>query len=85
MVDTPHGEPPLNRPETAAQVAPEDLRTATRAMAVGSMLEYYDFALYGLASAIIFSELFPPWAVQRGSSRYSASTPWASWLARSEA
>ncbi|WP_375431446.1 MFS transporter [uncultured Friedmanniella sp.] len=40
-------------PEYAA-----NLRRATLASTVGSALEYYDFALYGLASALIFSKLF---------------------------
>ncbi|WGD36328.1 MFS transporter [Lysinibacter sp. HNR] len=40
-------------PEYAA-----NLRRATLASSVGSALEYYDFALYGLASALIFSKLF---------------------------
>jgi MHS family metabolite:H+ symporter-like MFS transporter len=35
-----------------------NLRRATLASTVGSALEYYDFALYGLASALIFSQLF---------------------------
>ncbi|SOE05599.1 MFS transporter [Rathayibacter rathayi] len=35
-----------------------DLRRATLASSVGSALEYYDFALYGLASALIFAQLF---------------------------
>ena len=35
-----------------------NLRRATLASTVGSALEYYDFALYGLASALIFSKLF---------------------------
>jgi hypothetical protein len=48
------------------QVPPEQLRKATLAASVGSALEYYDFALYGTASALIFGKLF--------SSRHSAST-----------
>ena len=35
-----------------------NLRRATLASTAGSALEYYDFALYGLASALIFSKLF---------------------------
>nr|WP_276610621.1 MFS transporter [Kineococcus siccus] len=34
------------------------MRRATLASSVGSALEYFDFALYGLASALIFSKLF---------------------------
>lgn len=37
-----------------------NLRRATLASSVGSALEYYDFALYGLASALIFGRLFFP-------------------------
>ena len=40
-------------PEYAA-----NLRRATLASTAGSALEYYDFALYGLATALIFSKLF---------------------------
>ena len=40
-------------PEYAA-----NLRRATLASTVGSALEYFDFALYGLSSALIFSTLF---------------------------
>jgi MHS family metabolite:H+ symporter-like MFS transporter len=35
-----------------------NLRRATLASTAGSALEYFDFALYGLASALIFSKLF---------------------------
>lgn len=38
----------------------ENLQRATLASSVGSALEYYDFALYGLASALIFGRLFFP-------------------------
>lgn len=37
-----------------------NLRRASLASTVGSALEYYDFALYGLASALIFNKLFFP-------------------------
>jgi MHS family metabolite:H+ symporter-like MFS transporter len=38
----------------------DNLRRATLASSVGAMLEYYDFAMYGLASALIFGKLFFP-------------------------
>ena len=37
-----------------------DLRRAAWASSIGSALEYYDFALYSLASALIFAPLFFP-------------------------
>ena len=42
-------------PEYAA-----NLKRATLASSVGSALEYYDFALYWLASALIFGEAVLP-------------------------
>lgn len=44
---------PADDPEYAA-----NLRRATLASSVGSALEYFDFAIYGLASALIFNTLF---------------------------
>lgn len=40
------------------KVDPDQLRRATLASSVGSALEYYDFYIYGLASALIFGPLF---------------------------
>lgn len=38
----------------------DNLRRATLASSIGSALEYYDFALYGLSAALIFNKLFFP-------------------------
>ena len=49
----------LNAPTQEHEaVDPVQLRRATLASSVGSALEYYDFYIYGLASALIFGELF---------------------------
>ncbi|MBS1907098.1 MAG: MHS family MFS transporter [Actinobacteria bacterium] len=47
--------PPSDDPEYAA-----NLRRATLASSLGSALEYFDFALYGLSTALIFNVLFFP-------------------------
>ncbi|GAA3710058.1 MFS transporter [Zhihengliuella alba] len=50
-------------PTPAVQDDPEyadNLRRATLASSIGSALEYFDFALYGLATALIFNVLFFP-------------------------
>jgi len=46
---------PPDDPEYAA-----NLRRATLASSIGSALEYFDFALYGLSTALIFNVLFFP-------------------------
>ncbi|WP_051222943.1 MFS transporter [Agrococcus lahaulensis] len=54
MSDTTAQQPAhTDDPEYAA-----NLRRATLASSVGSALEYFDFALYGLFSALIFGQLF---------------------------
>ncbi|MDO0929593.1 MFS transporter [Streptomyces sp. TG1A-8] len=50
-----HDSPPHDH-----QVTTTDLRRAAWASSIGSALEYYDFALYSLASALVFSPLFFP-------------------------
>jgi len=44
----------------AAQITTKDLHRAAWASSIGSALEYYDFALYSMASALIFGPLFFP-------------------------
>ena len=48
--------PPVSESDDPEYAA--NLRRATLASTAGSALEYFDFALYGLASALIFSKLF---------------------------
>ena len=50
----PIGEPIFTGPVITNQ----DLYRAAWAASLGSALEYYDFALYNLASALIFGPLF---------------------------
>lgn len=51
----PAATAPSDDPEYAA-----NLRRATLASSIGSALEYFDFALYGLSTALIFNVLFFP-------------------------
>lgn len=56
MKASPHEtSAPVDDPEYAA-----NLRRATLASSIGSALEYFDFALYGLSTALIFNVLFFP-------------------------
>ncbi len=50
--------PDQTPPGSTPQVSKQDLRRAAWASSLGSAMEYYDFALYSLASALIFSQLF---------------------------
>lgn len=49
----PLGHPAGDDPDYAA-----NLKRATLASSIGSALEYFDFALYGLSTALIFNKLF---------------------------
>jgi len=50
------GSPEVETPK----ITPKDLGVAAWTCSLGSALEYYDFALYSLASALIFGPLFFP-------------------------
>ena len=56
----------MTDPRTPVRAASDDpeyaanLRRATLASSIGSALEYFDFALYGLSTALIFNVLFFP-------------------------
>ena len=52
--------PPCEGLEVADTVSHADLYRAAWASSLGSALEYYDFALYNLASAVVFGPLFFP-------------------------
>lgn len=52
--------PKHNNSQQQNEVSTKDLRRAAWTCSLGSALEYYDFALYSLASAIIFGPLFFP-------------------------
>lgn len=72
-----------NDARTAA--APADAKQLRRAIftgAVGSALEYYDFAIYGLASALVFGHLFFPSLGTTGALLASFATYGAGFLAR---
>ena len=43
-----------------ANVTGTDLRRVIAASVAGSAMEWYDFSIYGTASALIFSDLFFP-------------------------
>lgn len=51
----PTGPQPSDDPEYAA-----NLRRATLSSSIGSAMEYFDFAMYGLMTALVFNTLFFP-------------------------
>ena len=52
--------PIRGQPADEMKITTQDLHRAGWASSLGSALEYYDFALYSLASALIFGPLFFP-------------------------
>lgn len=57
---TPQHHQTLAPTDESRPVSTRDLTRAAWASSLGSALEYYDFALYSLASALVFSPLFFP-------------------------
>jgi MHS family metabolite:H+ symporter-like MFS transporter len=75
----------MNVPASASESSTPDTRQLRRAIftgAVGSALEYYDFALYGLASALVFGKIFFPSLGTTGALLASFATYGAGFLAR---
>lgn len=57
MSETPRSTPAATRADIDPEYA-KNLRRATLSSSVGSALEYFDFAMYGLMTALIFNRLF---------------------------
>ncbi|GAB2476531.1 MFS transporter [Xylanimonas ulmi] len=45
---------------TPQEISPRDLRRTVAASVVGTIAEYYDFFIYGTASALVFGKIFFP-------------------------
>jgi len=63
-------------------VDPVQLKRATLTCSVGSALEYYDFAIYGAASALVFGDVFFPELGTAGGIAASFATYGVGFLAR---
>ena len=73
---------PLSGAAKKTLVSPQQLRRAILTGAVGSALEYYDFAIFGLASALVFSHIFFPALGAKAGLMASFGTYGAGFLAR---
>src|SRR5262245_3655002 len=51
---------PQDRTEPSAAVTPNSVRRVVLASFIGTTIEWYDFFLYGTATALVFNRLFFP-------------------------
>ena len=59
--DVAHGSDSAGpAPDPSAPTTPGDLRRTVAASVIGTIAEYYDFFIYGTASALAFNEIFFP-------------------------
>ncbi|MBF8745662.1 MFS transporter [Pseudomonas monteilii] len=72
----------MHTPTRDTSPDPRQLRRAIYTGAIGSALEYYDFAIYGLASALVFGHIFFPSLGTTGALLASFATYGAGFLAR---
>lgn len=82
MTTTTHhdaGHPPAASDQSHSDVAPGEIAVG---VAIGRMSEYFDFFVYGIASALVFPSLFFPFAEKLDATLYSFSVFALAFIAR---